>query len=578
MGGSSKGWMRRIGLGGCAITLLGVGMGVVSAGSEPGSVPQGDNTQRVELGRRLFFDPVVSRTGMRACADCHDPVHGYADEEAISRDARGPTPRRSQTLVDCVNSPSMDWHGAFERMEDLVAARTEASPRSAGSVYYGGVVTPFDPTPNFVSNLVPDSQLPASCDVLADAGRYRRAFAAAFDGSTPTASRIVTAISAYCRSIRSGTSDYDRFVAGDATALSTPARRGLELFRGRAGCATCHKMTGQRAAFTDYAFHDVGIPEIAAPLSILSVPALRGLSATVVIPALGPPIIPPALAPPAVPGGPIPHPGFKTPTLRDVALRAPYMHDGSLATLEDAVRFFLAMPTAGAESPEAAPAWTDGDVGDLVAFLSSLTSKSRPGAARQAWSLRASTTRLRFADAKGDPLAGWPVDLVPAGDDMPGAPSERVPLHLVTDARGWVSFTPPPTTHVRIVLEGGLLPEGGCWIPDTCTESRIVVPIRGLGRLCVTLPLDAPVSPYLELQHEEATLRPERKTPFTLLRRECVVHAVDRVVAIYAGVIRSDVAPQATLVVPPGLACEGKDEVPVTLLNDSTVAVRFIAK
>ena len=161
---------------------------------------------------------------------------------------------------------------------------------------------------------------------------------------------------------------------------------------------------------------------------------------------------------------------------------------------------------------------------------------------------------------------------------MPGAPRGRAPLHLVTDARGWVSFAPPPTTHVRMVLEGGLLPEGGCWIPDTCTEGRVVVPIRGTGRLTVSLPLDAPVSPYLELQHEKATLRPERKTPFTLLRREGVVRVGDRQIARYVGVIRSDVDAQATLVVPPGLACEGKDEVPVTLVDDSTVAVRFTAK
>ena len=345
-------------------------------------MPQGDDSQRVELGRRLFFDPVVSRTGMRACADCHDPEHGYGDEAAISRDARGPTPRRSQTLIDCANSPSMDWHGAFDRMEDLVAARTEPSPRSAAPPYYGGVVTPADPTPNFVSNTVPDSQLPLSCDVLAAAGRYRRAFAAAFDGSTPTASRIVTAISAYCRTIRSGTSDYDRFVAGDAAALSAQAQRGLDLFRGRAGCVTCHKMSGQRAAFTDYAFHEVGIPEIAASPTTLTVRTPQGVTVTVAIPTLGPPVGAAAPTAPAFPGGPVPHPGFKTPTLRDVALRPPYMHDGSLASLEDAVRFFLAMPSEDATSPEATSPWTDDDVGDLVAFLTSLTSRSRPGAAR----------------------------------------------------------------------------------------------------------------------------------------------------------------------------------------------------
>src|SRR5207244_3171464 len=116
-----------------------------------------------------------------------------------------------------------------------------------------------------VSATVPDEQIPLPHVTLGSAGRYRAAFEAAFGDSAPTAERLVAAISAYCRSIRSGEAPYDRFAAGDAEALSPAARRGLELFRGEAGCASCHLMDGPRASFSDYRFHRTGVSE-RAPL------------------------------------------------------------------------------------------------------------------------------------------------------------------------------------------------------------------------------------------------------------------------------------------------------------------------
>src|SRR5262245_21062278 len=84
---------------------------------------------RVELGRRLFFDARVSRAGMRSCADCHDPEHGYSDRRAHSLDDRGPTRRHSQTLVDGADNPSSHWDGVFARVGDLVTARVQLSQR-----------------------------------------------------------------------------------------------------------------------------------------------------------------------------------------------------------------------------------------------------------------------------------------------------------------------------------------------------------------------------------------------------------------------------------------------------------------
>jgi len=537
--------------------LVGVAVGVVVGSAALTGVPRGvalgasqappplpnPETARVELGRRLFFDPAASRTGTRSCADCHDPAHGYSDVDAISRDARGPTPRRSQSLVDCVDSPVMDWLGALARIEDVVAARTEPitpTPKPTRPPYYGGVITPSDPSIQFVSPAVPDSELPLPHDVLADGGRYRTAFLAAFGEATPTAGRVVTAISAYCKSIRSGESAYDRFAAGDATALSASAQRGLALFRGRGACAACHTMEGRRPTFTDYEFHDVGLASAAV------VAATR-------------------------------HHGFKTPTLRDVAARGPFMHDGSLATLADVVRYFLSGDEGLPERDARMPTYraTNEDVADLVAFLESLTSSTRPGAPRMTWSTRATHTRLRILNAEGEPLADWPVVLEPAGDAMPGAPAKPPSLHLTTDDGGYVSFVPPPTTHTRIVLEGGLQPVGGCWIPDTCTEAKVTVPVAGIGRLRVTMPASLPAPEMLALTHEGATFFPERQEARTFLRREAAARAGENVVVVYAGVIRTDVKSAAKLELPPGVTLVGNATSKVTLYAGNTVAVRF---
>src|SRR5204862_5863197 len=123
----------------------------------------------------------------------------------------------------------------------------------------------------------------------------------------------------YCHSVRSGESAYDRFEAGKKDALSESARRGLALFRGAAGCASCHAMDASRARFTDYAFHDTGVSWKALDPS-----ARRANAGDVGAMARG--------------GGQERLRAFKTPTLRDVARRGPYMHDGSLATLEEVVR------------------------------------------------------------------------------------------------------------------------------------------------------------------------------------------------------------------------------------------------
>jgi hypothetical protein len=161
---------------------------------------------------------------------------------------------------------------------------------------------------------------------------------------------------------------------------------------------------------------------------------------------------------------------YKTPTLRDVALRPPYFHDGSAATLTDVVHHYV---DGCGDDPRKDPGLrrfeaSSEDVADLVAFLESLTGASRPGVARRTWYARADRTRVRIVDGRGLARGGAPVELLPAGDVLPGAKDadfeEQV---VVADAEGWIEFAPFLRTHVAVSLRGELLGV----VPDTCAEA-----------------------------------------------------------------------------------------------------------
>jgi cytochrome c peroxidase len=609
--------MRVLVLGALALVALAFAVGGATSASERDA---SRDAAVVELGRRLFFDAAVSRTGMRSCADCHDPRHGYGDHAPKSRDDRGFTLRHSQTLIDGGDNPSAHWDGEFRRVEDLVLARLTLSPGrgpssghgtlvapgayggggGGGGAYrrrgegdapvsgesgaqpvpdpgtYGGdgentsrddgmgncppnfrdggepdapapapaagpVAPPRDPfadvaygsTPepgvDFVGPEVDISGLPLPHHVLRRAGRYAEAFQAAFGSRTVTLQRIAEAVGAYCCSIRSSTSAYDRHVAGDASALSPSARRGLALFR--ESCAACHTLDGERARFTDYATHNTGVAWRTRDAAAEDAGAAR------------------------VTTRPRDLRAFKTPTLRDVAGRAPYFHDGSARTLADAVRHYLVAPADDPALDARMPSRRGGEaeVQDLVAFLESLTSDARPGLAPHAWSRRADRTRLSFVDADGAPLAGLRVRIEPAGDVLPALPGAAAdePRDLVADAEGRLELAPFAATHARVLLEGGLEPDGGSLVPDTCREAVLRVPVRGSARLLVTFRLGAVVPDALVLEHPKASFRARGRTPRTLLRRESLTAAPDgRPQALYSAPLRTDVPATAVLRLP----------------------------
>jgi cytochrome c peroxidase len=414
--------------------------------------PAGDDL--VELGRRLFFDPGASHSKRASCASCHDPAHGYSDPAVVSADDFGATARHSQPLLDLAPAKGLHWDGEFASVEDLVMARTGATrTRFSGSYDGAGRSDSFSVTP--------------IADALAASGHYASAFEAAFGDPKPTRERIAMAVAWYVRSLRSTENALDRRLAGDAKALSPSAERGLELFKGRAGCASCHSFEGERPLLTDGRFHVTGVARRHGRRRA-NLPNGEDLGRGLVS------------------KKDHDHRAFKTPSLRDVALRAPYMHDGSFPTLEAVVRYYATecgSVTDERLDPALAPfaagrpaAEVEADVRDLVAFLGALTGETRAGLATEAWSRRPEKIRLRLLAPGGAPYAG-PVVLTPAGDAVPsseGSP-ERA-LHLLPDAEGWVEAAPPPTTHFAVSLPGAnLRPAAGPFVPDTCREGTVAL-------------------------------------------------------------------------------------------------------
>jgi cytochrome c peroxidase len=283
------------------------------------------NQQLVELGRRPFWDPRLSASGSTACVNCHQPYLGWAMAEPRSRgDSGRPTSRKSQSLLGIGHAEDVPvgWDGRNPTLEAQIK-----SSIAGGSMSMKGTDKP-----------VKVEMIVARVQAIPDYGALHQA---ATPGKPLDIEAIAAAIAAYERTIEPGIAPFDRWVGGDEDAISESAKRGFALFNGAAGCAGCH--TGWR--LTDDAFHDIGT----------STKDLgRGKKHA------------------DDPTAPF---AFKTPTLRSVALRPPYMHDGSAATLYDVVRHY---ERGGIDRPSRSPmlapiTLSEADRLDLVAFMQTLT-------------------------------------------------------------------------------------------------------------------------------------------------------------------------------------------------------------
>lgn len=240
----------------------------------------GDNPltdEKIELGRQLFNDRRLSSDGTIACSSCHDPERAFTKPEAVSPGVHGRKGRRNApTVINRAWGRVFFWDGRSPTLEDQVLKPIQ------------------DPNEMDLS--------------LEEASRRV---------NLPPAD-MARALASYIRSLVAGNSPYDRFANGERTALSPDERNGLRVFQGRGNCIICHEGPN----LTDEKLHNTGVAWLAAdertgtPGRFLDE---GGISVTGVATDRG---------------------AFKTPTLRDVGKTAPYMHDGSLATLEEVVDFY----------------------------------------------------------------------------------------------------------------------------------------------------------------------------------------------------------------------------------------------
>ncbi len=281
---------------------------------------------KFNLGRMLFFDPILSGSGTRSCASCHNPGLSWSDglPRAVGENQR-PMQLRSPTLLNLAWSSTMGWDGKFHDLEAVT-------------------FTPITGPANMNQSV---DGLRAK---LAAIPGYVQAFAAAFPDGAITQRNIELALATFQRTIVSGNSPFDRWVAGDEAAVDEPAKRGFDLFNGKAGCAECHSGWN----FTDGAFYDIGTGQ-ADDIG-------RGR---------------------LFPNSPKLQYAFKVPTLRDVARRAPYMHDGSVPTLEAVIELY---DRGGIERQSRSDLirplrLTAAEKADLLAFLRTLTEDPQPAVA-----------------------------------------------------------------------------------------------------------------------------------------------------------------------------------------------------
>jgi cytochrome c peroxidase len=247
--------------------------------------------ERVRLGRWLYFDTRLSVDGSVSCASCHHPENAFSEPTPVSTGVKGQKGTRKATSF--INQawtlyPNFFWDGRADSLE-VQALGPIANPIEMGSTHEAMIAT------------------------LAKIGGYRPYFKEAFGGAEITKERVAKAIADYERTRMSGNSAWDRWKKNrDEGAVAAEVKKGDELFFGKAGCNQCHLSEN----FTDSSFHNLGIGWDAKTkkfaddgrYGVTKKDADRG--------------------------------AFKTPTVRDVSKHPPYMHDGSLATLQAVVEHY----------------------------------------------------------------------------------------------------------------------------------------------------------------------------------------------------------------------------------------------
>jgi cytochrome c peroxidase len=370
----TAGATERPGAGGDALTAAAVArVAAPPLGLPPVPVPA-DNPPtpaKVALGRKLFFDRRLSHNGTMSCAMCHIPEQGFTNNElARSVGIEGRSLRRNApTLLNVAYVEQLFHDGREIALETQVIAplveRTEM-----GNPSIGHVIARIRSLPDY-------------------AGLFEGAF-----GAGPSPDRIGQAIASYERTLLSARSPFDRWhFGGDAGALGPRAVEGYRLFTGKAGCVACHAIGTRHALFTDGAFHDTGIGHYTnaigrrqqTPVAVELEPGVMAQVPRAVVESVGDPEAA-DLGRHEVTLAPGDLWKYRTPTLRNVALTAPYMHDGSLRTLEEVVRYYDrgGHPHSGLDPLLRPLGLHEGEIIALVEFLNALTGDDVPGLVAEA--------------------------------------------------------------------------------------------------------------------------------------------------------------------------------------------------
>lgn len=314
-------------------------------GLPPVPLPAGNPPTRetIDLGRKLFFETKLSSDNTISCASCHAPGKGFADPRQFSVGVGGKTGNRNAPpALNAAYMPVQFWDGRAATLEAQAA---------------GPIANPVEMS---MTHKALEEKLNAD-------SAYRALFEKAFGPGPVTIEKITMAIASFERTLVAGDSPFDRYqYGGDKKALSPAAIRGLAIFKAptRGNCQVCHTIEEKYALFTDGKFHNLGV----GMNSRGELTDLGRFNETKVETDKG---------------------AFKTPSLRNIAQSAPYMHDGSQKTLSDVVDFYVG---GGSSNPhldkELKELKLSGrDRTDLVAFLESLTGEVKdatgPVAARR---------------------------------------------------------------------------------------------------------------------------------------------------------------------------------------------------
>lgn len=308
----------------CVIPLVN-GEGIRDDYVKPSDIPtpayNPSTPAKIKLGQRLFFDRRLSGGNTMSCATCHIPEFGWTDKKRFSLGESGaPRPRRTPPLQDIAWNNLFARDGRVETLEGFIL----------GPITHPGEMN------QPLNELTPE---------LIESGAYTALYRSAYGDEPIIIDGFIQALASYVRTLRSGISPFDRWIGGEDKAISKSAKNGFEVFNGKAGCSACH--FGWR--FSDQKFHDIGLDTSDTGRGSIQ------------------------------PDDDLMKFAFKTPSLRNVALRPPYMHNGLMESLEQVIDFYI---SGGEDRPSRSPLIRPIELSaherlNLVEFLKSLTDDNR---------------------------------------------------------------------------------------------------------------------------------------------------------------------------------------------------------